>query len=195
MPDIVYLRSLFGGMTLGLTEIILLARRIAAGAWGLLIILIPLLITFMGLWKLIQEVIGIFTFLVTYAMTAVIGCAFGTVLMPVMLVAFLTQEWKKYGFSAVNWWASVVVGTTTLSAGAVIAVAILKSLSSFLLLAGSTVFNATVVSGNTWGEKIIGGIMASPALFAIPVAVAMAVDVLKKSPGIGVGFISGTFQP
>jgi F0F1-type ATP synthase assembly protein I len=189
------LQSVLGGVLLGVSEIFLLAKRIAAGAWGLLIILVPLLVTAMGLWKLIQEVIGIFTFLATYAVTVVIGCAFGTVLLPVMLVSFLTQEWKKYGFAAVNWWLSVVVGTTTLSAGAVVAVAVLKALSGFLALAGAAIFNATVVSGATWTEKILGGLMSSPALFAIPVAVAMAVDILKKSPGIGVGFLNGTFQP
>jgi hypothetical protein len=186
--------AVIGGLTLGMSELFLLLKRVLAGVVGFVIIAIPLVLALMMCWKLLQSVISLFSHLAIYAAIVGLASAFSAALGPLMVVTFATQEWKRYGQVFVSFWLQALAGTAVLAVAVKLVATGIGSLAGMCATAGFAVYSRVTATTGI-GEAIIAGATAGLAFMACSFAVDFFVSFVQKAPQAGIGVVSGSFHP
>jgi hypothetical protein len=189
------LRSLSAGFTLGLSEFMLLLKRCLAGVAAYIVLLPALLLAVMACWKLLQACIGIFSHLAIYVAMVTLAAAFGVAIAPLMMLSYLTDEFKRFGQAFTSFWHQALAGRIVLGAGVKLAVIAFGNLSILCVSAGGAVVAALMGSNAGMGSTMLMGIVAALPFVAAGFAVDFFSQFIQKAPTAGIGQFTGSFHP
>jgi len=189
------LRSFAGGFSLGISELFLLLKRCLAGVAAFIVLLPSLILAVMACWKLIQACIGIFSHICSYVAVLTLASAFGVAIAPLMMLSYLSEEFKRYGQAFTSFWLQALAGSIVLGVGVKLAVIAMGGLSILCISAGSAVVAALMGSNVGMGATMLMGIVAALPFVAAGFAVDFYSQFIQKAPTAGIGQFNGSFHP
>jgi hypothetical protein len=173
----------------------LLLKRCLAGVAAYIVLLPALILAVMACWKLIQACIGIFSHLCSYVAVLTLAAAFGVAIAPLMMLSYLSEEFKRYGQTFTSFWLQALAGSIVLGVGVKLAVIAMGGLTTLCVSAGGAVVSALMGSSAGMGQTALMGIVAALPFVAAGFAVDFFSQFIQKAPTSGIGQITGSFHP